>query len=299
MDHAADGMSFYLIIIQFSGTLRLGRAPSALGMLLLLGMISFWTAHWASLTTRTLSFGRIDVTEVQWSIICLHIATLALGSEIWDNQFLGLPFFVIFEMATAISFFISIFINISMALGYLATPLEKRSIRIPRGRVSKKAAGALAVTALGSFVCITPQLINDRTVPTIFVIGLTMARLTGNVTFYKVIDSQLQSYGLAILNPWVYYILTKTCCLHCSDACTWGYVALCVVDIILFHFMASSDLATIRNTRVLSPKTCPYGSYTQDQGFYVNGDNYADMLQSWQKLESDRARFTAKYSQEY
>lgn len=43
----------------------------------------FYCAHWQTYVSGTMRFGKIDVTEAQFSIIAIHMVSAILGPEIW------------------------------------------------------------------------------------------------------------------------------------------------------------------------------------------------------------------------
>lgn len=43
----------------------------------------FYCAHWQTYVSGTMRFGKIDVTEAQFSIIGIHMISAILGPEIW------------------------------------------------------------------------------------------------------------------------------------------------------------------------------------------------------------------------
>jgi len=46
----------------------------------------FYCAHWQTYVSGTMRFGRIDVTEAQFSIIAIHLVSAVLGPEIWLSK---------------------------------------------------------------------------------------------------------------------------------------------------------------------------------------------------------------------
>lgn len=44
----------------------------------------FYCAHWQTYISGTLHFGKIDVTEAQYSVITIHLISFIIGPEIWS-----------------------------------------------------------------------------------------------------------------------------------------------------------------------------------------------------------------------
>lgn len=116
--------------------MRLGDSKPLLGANLILALSAVFAAHLAVHTTRSLVFGKIDVSEAQWSIIAIHMVSAIGGPDVWTTQLLSMSFTVgeIVCIASATALFIGIFGNMSIALGLAVTPLEAHGIKIPRRR---------------------------------------------------------------------------------------------------------------------------------------------------------------------
>lgn len=49
-------------------------------------MSLFYCAHWQTYVSGTLRFGRVDVTEAQFTIFAIHIISAAFGPSVWMNK---------------------------------------------------------------------------------------------------------------------------------------------------------------------------------------------------------------------
>lgn len=84
-------------------------------------------------------FGKIDVSEAQWSIIIAHLITAIYGQRVWSTVLVTLfgakiTLANVMIVATLFSLSRSILDNIHMAVGRKQTPLEHLGVNIPRRR---------------------------------------------------------------------------------------------------------------------------------------------------------------------
>ena len=49
-----------------------------------LGMFTFYVAHWQTYVTGTLTFGKVDVTEAQFTTYAMYALTGLFGDAIWN-----------------------------------------------------------------------------------------------------------------------------------------------------------------------------------------------------------------------
>ncbi|XP_030071274.1 cholinephosphotransferase 1 [Microcaecilia unicolor] len=92
-DHGCDSLSTVFLAIGCSIAGRLGTNPDWLFFCSFVGMFMFYCAHWQTYVSGTLKFGKIDVTEVQISIIIIYLISAFGGNTLWDYKIplTGLP----------------------------------------------------------------------------------------------------------------------------------------------------------------------------------------------------------------
>ncbi|XP_029455571.1 cholinephosphotransferase 1 isoform X2 [Rhinatrema bivittatum] len=92
-DHGCDSLSTVFVAIGTTIAVRLGTNPDWLFFCSFVGMFMFYCAHWQTYVSGTLKFGKIDVTEVQISIIIIFLLSAFGGTTLWDYKIplTGLP----------------------------------------------------------------------------------------------------------------------------------------------------------------------------------------------------------------
>ncbi|XP_047518044.1 cholinephosphotransferase 1 isoform X1 [Pieris napi] len=85
-DHGCDSISTVFIALGACIAVKLGEYPTWMFFQCFCAMTLFYCAHWQAYVTGTLKMGRIDVTEAQYTIICIHLISATLGSDVWATQ---------------------------------------------------------------------------------------------------------------------------------------------------------------------------------------------------------------------
>ncbi|XP_020817845.1 cholinephosphotransferase 1 isoform X2 [Drosophila serrata] len=82
-DHGCDSISTVFVALSACVSCQLGHYPNWLFFQCFCAIALFYCAHWQTYVSGTMRFGRIDVTEAQFSIIAIHLVSAVLGPEIW------------------------------------------------------------------------------------------------------------------------------------------------------------------------------------------------------------------------
>ncbi|XP_030372770.1 cholinephosphotransferase 1 isoform X3 [Scaptodrosophila lebanonensis] len=99
-DHGCDSISTVFVALSACISCQLGHYPNWLFFQCFCAIALFYCAHWQTYVSGTLRFGRIDVTEAQFSIIAIHLVSAVMGPEFWltkvpylDCEMRCLPFY--------------------------------------------------------------------------------------------------------------------------------------------------------------------------------------------------------------
>ena len=72
------------VAIALSICLRLGTMPWIMFSINFLCFFTFYIAHWQTYVTGTLKFGKVDVTEAQFTTYSIYMLTGFFGDSIWN-----------------------------------------------------------------------------------------------------------------------------------------------------------------------------------------------------------------------
>ncbi|KAL4225542.1 Choline/ethanolaminephosphotransferase 1 [Mactra antiquata] len=88
-DHGCDSLSTVFVMLGCCISLKLGQNPMILMFEMCLSVFCFYMAHWTTYVTGILKFGKIDVTEGQFTVIFIY-TLCAISPGFFDNK---LPIF--------------------------------------------------------------------------------------------------------------------------------------------------------------------------------------------------------------
>ncbi|XP_014255455.1 cholinephosphotransferase 1 isoform X2 [Cimex lectularius] len=92
-DHGCDSVSTVFVAISACIAVQLGAYPSWMFFQCFCAITLFYCAHWQAYVSGTLRFGRVDVTEAQFTIMAIHMISAFFGPNIWSTQmpFINMP----------------------------------------------------------------------------------------------------------------------------------------------------------------------------------------------------------------
>ncbi|XP_057340688.1 choline/ethanolaminephosphotransferase 1 isoform X3 [Microplitis mediator] len=85
-DHGCDSVSTVFVALSACIAVQLGNYPSWMFFQCFCAMTLFYCAHWQSYVSGSLRFGKIDVTEAQFTIISIHLTSAIFGPKIWMTE---------------------------------------------------------------------------------------------------------------------------------------------------------------------------------------------------------------------
>ncbi|XP_037947270.1 cholinephosphotransferase 1 isoform X5 [Teleopsis dalmanni] len=88
-DHGCDSISTVFVALSACVSCQLGHYPNWLFFQCFCAIGLFYCAHWQTYVSGTLRFGKIDVTEAQFTIMGIHVISAIFGSEVWMTKIFG------------------------------------------------------------------------------------------------------------------------------------------------------------------------------------------------------------------
>uniref|UniRef100_A0A1I8PM15 diacylglycerol cholinephosphotransferase n=1 Tax=Stomoxys calcitrans TaxID=35570 RepID=A0A1I8PM15_STOCA len=88
-DHGCDSISTVFVALSACISCQLGHYPNWLFFQCFCAIGLFYCAHWQTYVSGTLRFGKIDVTEAQFTIMGIHMISFFFGPEIWMTKIFG------------------------------------------------------------------------------------------------------------------------------------------------------------------------------------------------------------------
>ncbi|XP_049957486.1 choline/ethanolaminephosphotransferase 1 isoform X1 [Schistocerca serialis cubense] len=85
-DHGCDSISTVFVALSACIAVQLGYYPAWMFFQCFCAMTLFYCAHWQTYVSGTLRFGKVDVTEAQFTIILIHLISSIFGPSVWMTQ---------------------------------------------------------------------------------------------------------------------------------------------------------------------------------------------------------------------
>ncbi|XP_011331569.1 choline/ethanolaminephosphotransferase 1 isoform X4 [Ooceraea biroi] len=82
-DHGCDSISTVFVALSACIAVQLGYYPTWMFFQCFCAMTLFYCAHWQTYVSGSLRFGKVDVTEAQFTIIGIHLISALFGPQIW------------------------------------------------------------------------------------------------------------------------------------------------------------------------------------------------------------------------
>ncbi|XP_044255895.1 choline/ethanolaminephosphotransferase 1 isoform X5 [Tribolium madens] len=85
-DHGCDSISTVFVALSACIAVQLGYYPGWMFFQCFCAMTLFYCAHWQTYVSGTLRFGRIDVTEAQYTIMGILLLSTIFGPSVWSTK---------------------------------------------------------------------------------------------------------------------------------------------------------------------------------------------------------------------
>ncbi|XP_044737351.1 cholinephosphotransferase 1 isoform X7 [Chrysoperla carnea] len=85
-DHGCDSLSTIFVAISACISVQLGYHPTWMFFQCFSALTLFYCAHWQAYVSGSLRFGRVDVTEAQFTIIAIQLISAFCGPSIWTTK---------------------------------------------------------------------------------------------------------------------------------------------------------------------------------------------------------------------
>ncbi|XP_074033137.1 choline/ethanolaminephosphotransferase 1 bbc isoform X5 [Leptinotarsa decemlineata] len=84
-DHGCDSISTVFVALSACIAVQLGHYPGWMFFQCFCAMTLFYCAHWQTYVSGTLRFGKIDVTEAQFTIMVILLVSTIFGPSVWSK----------------------------------------------------------------------------------------------------------------------------------------------------------------------------------------------------------------------
>lgn len=250
-DHGCDSISTVFVALSACIAVQLGNYPGWMFFQCFSATTLFYCAHWQTYVSGTLRFGRVDVTEAQFSIMFILIVSAIFGPGIWSTKLFGGAFYLWY------------FIPLSTILcGSVA--LYHSIIVIFTGGVGKNGSTVAGTSVLSpiipfSMILVPAFIIYQKSTenvyelhPALYILafGLVAAKVTNRLVVAHMTKSEMDYTDVSLLGPtmlflnqyfntfitehyvlwlcliWVTIDLIRYCMQICTEICDYLHIEL-------------------------------------------------------------------------
>ncbi|XP_046486177.1 cholinephosphotransferase 1 isoform X3 [Neodiprion pinetum] len=201
-DHGCDSISTVFVALSACIAVQLGYYPTWMFFQCFCAITLFYCAHWQTYVSGTLRFGKVDVTEAQFTIIGIHIISGIFGPSIWMTE---LPY-----INTEVKVF-----PLWAAVG-IAVLLAQSSVSVILvGGVGKNGSTVAGTSVLSpiipfSFVVVPAFIIYRKSAenvyenhPALYILafGMVAAKVTNRLVVAHMTKNEMQYLDTALIGP--------------------------------------------------------------------------------------------------
>lgn len=257
-DHGCDSLSTLFVALATVIAVQLGQYPTVMLYQCLAGSILFYTAHWQTYVTGTLHFGKFDVTEAQFTIICIHLLSALFGNSIWSAIIpLGIiqielrMLVVLFTLGGAMTLTLSYLVTICYwgGVGKNGSTIAGTSIISPLSPIASVVATAVII-----YIKSPTNLYENNPCLYLLTFGLIIAKVTNKLVVahmtkdeVKTLDPTLVGPGLLILNQYFNVYLSESFVL-------WLALIWTLFDLVLYSTKVCKEISSHLSINIFSIK---------------------------------------------
>ncbi|EDW71406.2 cholinephosphotransferase 1 isoform X4 [Drosophila virilis] len=201
-DHGCDSISTIFVALSACISCQLGHYPNWLFFQCFCAIALFYCAHWQTYVSGTMRFGRIDVTEAQFSIIAIHLVSAVLGPEIWLTK---MPI-----VGVSWNYTILVFITFGYTLNIIN--FQKMFIEGGSGKNGSSVAGTSVLSpSIPLTLVVLPALMIAQKSPeniftehaSVFILafGMVAAKITNKLVIAHMTKAEMEYLDWSLLGP--------------------------------------------------------------------------------------------------
>ncbi|XP_076759678.1 choline/ethanolaminephosphotransferase 1 bbc isoform X4 [Xylocopa sonorina] len=202
-DHGCDSISTVFVALSACIAVQLGYYPTWMFFQCFCAMTLFYCAHWQTYVSGSLKFGKVDVTEAQFTIIIIHLISAIFGPKIWMME---IP---VLGVGT-----ISNYIAVLFYAGYIHVFLEFCKVFVSGG-VGKNGSTIAGTSVLSpiipfSFVVVPAFIIYRKSAehvyenhPALYILafGMVAAKVTNRLVVAHMTRNEMQYLDSSLIGP--------------------------------------------------------------------------------------------------
>ncbi|XP_044255892.1 cholinephosphotransferase 1 isoform X2 [Tribolium madens] len=250
-DHGCDSISTVFVALSACIAVQLGYYPGWMFFQCFCAMTLFYCAHWQTYVSGTLRFGRIDVTEAQYTIMGILLLSTIFGPSVWSTKFFSgtVCLWYLIPLSTLIcglwSLYQSIIVIFTGGVGKNGSTVAGTSVLSPVIPFSM-----VLVPAFIIYQKSTQHVYEEHPALYVLAFGLVAAKVTNRLVVAHMTKSEMDYMDWSLLGPamlflnqyfntfireyyilwlcmiWVIVDLLRYCYQICQEICDFLHVEL-------------------------------------------------------------------------
>ncbi|XP_076175434.1 choline/ethanolaminephosphotransferase 1 bbc isoform X4 [Ptiloglossa arizonensis] len=202
-DHGCDSISTVFVALSACIAVQLGYYPTWMFFQCFCAMTLFYCAHWQTYVSGTLKFGKVDVTEAQFTIIAIHLISAIFGPKTWMME---IP---VLGVGT-----VSNYVAVIIYAGYIHVFLEFCKV-FESGGIGKNGSTTAGTSVLSpiipfSFVVVPAFIIYRKSAehvyenhPALYILafGMVAAKVTNRLVVAHMTKNEMQYLDSSLIGP--------------------------------------------------------------------------------------------------
>ncbi|XP_032596774.1 cholinephosphotransferase 1 isoform X4 [Drosophila grimshawi] len=234
-DHGCDSISTIFVALSACISCQLGHYPNWLFFQCFCAIALFYCAHWQTYVSGTMRFGRIDVTEAQFSIIAIHLVSAALGPEVWLTK---IPI-----VGVSWNYTILLFITFGYTLNIIS--FLKMFIQGGSGKNGSSVAGTSVLSpSIPLTLVVLPALMIAQKSPdniftehaSVFILafGMVAAKITNKLVIAHMTKAEMEYLDWSLLGPGLLFLNQYFNCIVPEIWLLWFTLAWSTQDLLRY-----------------------------------------------------------------
>ncbi|XP_044737348.1 cholinephosphotransferase 1 isoform X4 [Chrysoperla carnea] len=260
-DHGCDSLSTIFVAISACISVQLGYHPTWMFFQCFSALTLFYCAHWQAYVSGSLRFGRVDVTEAQFTIIAIQLISAFCGPSIWTTKLPGINLELKFIMQ-----FVALTMSILQANINIKVIVSGRGV----GKNGSTIAGTSVLSPVIPFsLVIVPAFIICRKSvdhvyeqnPVLYILafGMVAAKVTNRLVVAHMTKSEMEYMDWSMLGPAMLFLNQYFNTFIPEYIVLWLCLAWVTFDLLRYSAQICREICDHLRINLF---TIPYGGYT-------------------------------------
>eukprot|EP00042_Codosiga_hollandica_P028399 m.149249 g.149249 ORF g.149249 m.149249 type:complete len:384 (-) comp52758_c0_seq1:94-1245(-) len=204
-DHGCDSMTTIFLLVGTCIALQM-RSEFQTMLSVFVGLLGFYVSHWRAYVTGKLTFGKLDCTEAQFTVMLLYAVTGIFGAAIWHTPLFS---FASFSLTIADALWLFMVLSAGAAILGHTNHIFKDGIGVEGTSVAESSCLAPLIPLIGflfSFYHIMSFGVDAASYRFLFAAGFAASKLSNKLILGHMSKSPLPQFDVNLLVPLMFTV---------------------------------------------------------------------------------------------